>query len=155
MSIYPVTGCARRLKPLFNPTMTTNQNRSFNALLSMFVFWRSFTELNSLHQDLKWTGKLCRVKINLYNVNIGLSLTQDNYYRLQHLQKKYDSWNTTKYMWIDNYAYYRPWPHLITTPDVHFTLLSIWDIHPRLLFCWSTVYDTGPALKQHWVNKGL
>ena len=53
VSIYPVTGCARRLKPLFNPTMTTNQNRSFNALLSMFVFWRSFTELNSLHQDLK------------------------------------------------------------------------------------------------------
>ena len=51
VSIYPVTGCARRLKPLFNPTMTTNQNRSFNALLSMFVFWRSFTELNSLHQD--------------------------------------------------------------------------------------------------------
>ena len=87
MSIYPVTGCARKLKPLLNPTMTTNQNRSFNALLSMFVFWRSFTELNSLHQDLKWTGKLCRVKINLYNVNIGLSLTQDNYYRLQHLQK--------------------------------------------------------------------
>ena len=38
VSIYPVTGCARRLKPLFNPTMTTNQNRSFNALLSMFVF---------------------------------------------------------------------------------------------------------------------
>ena len=31
VSIYPVTGCARRLKPLFNPTMTTNQNRSFNA----------------------------------------------------------------------------------------------------------------------------
>ena len=87
MYIYPVTGCARRLKPLFNPTMTTNPNRSFNALLSIFVFWRSFTELNSLHQDLKWTGKLCRVKINLYNVNIGLSLTQDNYYRLQHLQK--------------------------------------------------------------------
>ena len=52
VSIYHVTGCARRLKPLFNPTMTTNQNRSFNALLSMFVFWRSFTELNSLHQDL-------------------------------------------------------------------------------------------------------
>ena len=49
--IYPVTGCARRLKPLFNPTMTTNQNRSFNALLSMFVFWRSITELNSLHQN--------------------------------------------------------------------------------------------------------
>ena len=38
VSIYPVTGCARRLKPLFNPTITTNQNRSFNALLSMFVF---------------------------------------------------------------------------------------------------------------------
>ena len=67
--------------------MTTNQNRSFNALLSMFVFLCSFTELNSLHQDLKSTGKLCRVKINLYNVNIGLSLTQDNYYRLPHLQK--------------------------------------------------------------------
>ena len=38
VSIYPVTGCARRLKSLFNPTMTTNQNRSFNALMSMFVF---------------------------------------------------------------------------------------------------------------------
>ena len=25
--------------------------------------------------------------MNLYNVNIGLSLTHDNYYRLQHLQK--------------------------------------------------------------------
>ena len=66
MSIYPVAGCARRLKLLFNPTMTTNQNRSFNALLSMFVFWRSFTELNSLTKTLsKWTGKLCRVRINL------------------------------------------------------------------------------------------
>ena len=31
----------------------------------------------------KWTGKLCRVKINLYIVNIGLTLT----HRLQHLQK--------------------------------------------------------------------
>ena len=28
------------------------------------------------------------MKINLYNVNIGLSLTHDNYYRLQRLQKK-------------------------------------------------------------------
>ena len=42
-----------------------------------------------------------------------------------------------------------PWPHLITTPDVHFTLLSIWDIHPRLLYCWSTIYDTGPTIIQH------
>ena len=55
VSIYPVTWCAKRLKPLFNPTMTTNQNRYFNALLSMFVFWRSFTELNRLHQDLTST----------------------------------------------------------------------------------------------------
>ena len=67
VSIYPVTGCARRLKSLFNQTMTTNQNRSFNALMSMFVFgahsrnWIAYTKTLS-----KWTGKLCRVKINLY-----------------------------------------------------------------------------------------
>ena len=67
VSIYPVTGCASRLRSLFKPTMTTNQNRSFNALLSMFVFgahsrnWIAYTKTLS-----KWTGKLCRVKINLY-----------------------------------------------------------------------------------------
>ena len=25
-------------------------------------------------------------------------------------------------------------------------------IHPKLFQCWHTVFDAGPALKQHWVN---
>ena len=81
-------GVCKKTKTLFNPTITTNQNRFFNALLSMFVFGAHSRNWIAYTRTLwKWTGKLCRVKINLYNVNIGLSLTHDNYYRLQHLQK--------------------------------------------------------------------
>ena len=48
VSIYPVTGCARR-----NPYLP-RQWQPIKIVLSMpccqcFVFWRSFTELNSLH----------------------------------------------------------------------------------------------------------
>ena len=89
VSIYPVTGCARRLNPYL-----TQQWQPIKIVLLMpccqcLFFgahsrnWIAYTRTLS-----KWTGKLCRVKINLYNVNIGLSLAHDNYYRLLHnLQK--------------------------------------------------------------------
>ena len=26
------------------------------------------------------------------------------------------------------------------------------DVDPMLVYCWSTVYDAGPTLSQHWVD---
>ena len=107
----PRQGVCKKTKTLIQPD-NDNQSKSFfqcPAVNVCFFGAHSRNWIACTRTLWKWTGKLCRVKINLYNLNIGLSLTHDNYYRLQHLQKKYDSWNTTKYMWIDNYAYSRPW----------------------------------------------
>ena len=145
VSIYPVTGCARRLKPLFNPTMTTNQSRSFNALLSMFFGAYSRNWIAYTRTLWEWTGKLCRVKINLYNVNIGLSLTHDNYYRLQAgILPNICELTTTRIIVRGRIWLRRPMCILHCLVSETFTQ-----------GCWSTVHDTGPTLNQHWVNKGL
>ena len=35
---------------------------------------------------------------------------------------------------------------------VHGTVQQTRDIDPMLVQCWSTVYDAGPTLGQHWVD---
>ena len=32
------------------------------------------------------------------------------------------------------------------------TSQQIWQVHPRLGYCWPTVYSAWPTLAQHWVN---
>ena len=46
---------------------------------------------------------------------------------------------------------------MILNSEVPWSLLTITtrqtgDIHPVLVQCWPTIYDTGPTLKQYWIN---
>ena len=43
-------------------------------------------------------------------------------------------------------------PHLLLSKTATSPTRQTWGIHPMLFQCWSPVFDTGPTLKQHWVN---